>query len=198
MKTLVYMLGVLLFLSCSNEVEVETVSLEEILPQSTYSNNSEEKDTIASPSVSEFQLNLMRADTTLDFSFSAFNVKLFPDRLTSISREQELIVIGADSIVLTVWEYSDSLTTINAFYNWLDCFGDNCTEVRIGEEVNFSKKNVLTLVSDHHLVYAESTSGFDMKMWLNNIFPAAYPEDLWFFGITQPARRKGRWHILGE
>lgn len=193
--------GLFLLVSCGSDVEVETVALEDILPQSTYSKDTlSEESIIEVDSISQFRNDLENVfeGSTRIFSESGYKLKLFPDRLTNVSREQELIILDKDTISMTVWEFSDSLTTINAFYNWLDCFGDKCAELKIGDEVNFSKKSVLALVSNHHLIYLESPTGFDMNKWQKELIPAIFPQDFWIYAISQPARRKARWQIFEQ
>mgnify|MGYP006878989421 CR=1 FL=1 len=195
MKVIVFSLGILLCASCASKSEVETVSLEDLLPQSDYPILNKDEQKSDSLLFSDFKKDLMNAisDSSLLFSEEIYNVKFFPDRLSHITRHQELIILDSDSIAFTAWEFSDSLTTINAFYNWLDCFGDNCSEIKIGEEVKFSKNNVLTLVSNHHLVYITSTRAFNMIKWQNEIVPAIFPDELWIYAISQPAKKKGKW-----
>lgn len=195
MKVIVFSLGILLCASCGSNTEVETVSLEDLLPQSDYPIINKEEEKSDSLLFSEFKKDLMNAigDSSLLFSEVPFALKLFPDRLRHVDRHQELILLDSDSIAFTAWEFSDSLTTINAFYNWLDCFGDNCSEIKIGEEVKFSKNNVLTLVSNHHLVYISSTKAFNMIKWQNEIVPAIFPDEFWIYAISQPAKKKGKW-----
>jgi hypothetical protein len=197
----IYFLGLALLFSCKSEVVVETIALEDVLPQSTYTQDTSRMDVEEEAElVSEFELSLRKAirDSSLIFSKGEFSLKYFPDRLTNVSREQELIIVDSDSILFTVWEFPDSLTTINAFYNWLDCFGENCTEMKIDEEINFSKKNVLTFVSDHHLIYLESVSSFNMNKWKNEIIPVLYPDDFWIYAIAQQAKRRGKWHTYEQ
>lgn len=197
----IYFLGLALLFSCKSEVVVETIALEDVLPQSTYTQDTSRTDVEEEVElVSEFELSLRKAirDSSLIFSKEDFSLKYFPDRLTNVSREQELIIVDSDSILFTVWEFPDSLTTINAFYNWLDCFGENCTEMKIDEEINFSKKNVLTFVSDYHLIYLESVSSFNMNKWKNEIIPVLYPDDFWIYAIAQQAKRRGEWHTYEQ
>lgn len=195
MKVIVFSLVILLCASCGSKTEVETVSLEDLLPQSDYTIIKGEEEKSDSLEFSDFKKDLMNAipDSSLLFSQEIYLVKFFPDRLSHITRHQELIILDSDSIAFTAWEFSDSLTTINAFYNWLDCFGDNCSEIKIGEEVTFSKNNVLTLVSNHYLVYITSSKVFNMIKWQNEIVPAIFPDELWIYAISQPAKKKGKW-----
>jgi hypothetical protein len=158
------------------------------------------EDTTDLIAISDFRKSIIDVveDTSILFANSQVFQKMFPDRLTHVSREQELITIGADSILITAWEFVDSLTTINAFYNWLDCFGENCLEMNIGDEVRFSSKSVLTMVSNHHLIYLESSTGFDANKWQKHFLPLLYPDDNWIFSIVQLARRKGKWEMYAQ
>lgn len=59
------------------------------------------------------------------------------------------------------YNFSDSLKLNNAFYNWLDCFGDKCLEIKIGEDIKQTKNSPsYTVVYDTILVSMKySTDG---------------------------------------
>jgi len=60
------------------------------------------------------------------------------------------------------YNFSDSLKLNNAFYNWLDCFGDKCAEIKINKDVKIiSKAPSFTLVYDTILVSVKYDVEFD-------------------------------------
>jgi len=60
------------------------------------------------------------------------------------------------------YNFSDSLKLNNAFYNWLDCFGDKCAEIKINEDVKIiSETPSFTLVYDTILVSVKYDVEFD-------------------------------------
>jgi len=64
-----------------------------------------------------------------------------------------MVVPKAD---LFVYNFSDSVKLNNAFYNWLDCFGSDCQEVKLNEDIKAVKTPPsFTLVYDTTIVILE-------------------------------------------
>ncbi len=192
---------VLFMVSCGDNLEVETVSLEEILPQSTeYSKSNYVEEPLEKDSTSVFRNAVQAAysDSILVFVEGVPRQKFFPDRLTATSHEQAFIRFGEDTLVVTSWQFVDSLTTVNAFYNWLDCYGDNCSEIRIGDTKNVTKKCVFTAVSTAHLVHVECPANFDITAWRSRVISFLYPEETWTYGFSQERRKGMKWHFVAQ
>ena len=200
MKRYVFII-VLFLMSCGDNLEVETVSLDEILPQSieyTKTNDVEsplEKD---SNTVYRNALQAAYSDSLLVFLEGVSQQKYLPDRLTSISREQSFIRAGDDTLVYTSWQFVDSLTTVNAFYNWLDCYGEDCSEVRIGEIKNVTEKCVFTAVSTAHLIHIECPENYDITTWRSRVVSFLYPEEKWIYGFSQQRGKGMKWYFVTQ
>src|SRR5690606_18963426 len=52
--------------------------------------------------------------------------------------------------------YKDTTFSQNAFYNWLDCFGENCTSLKIDDEIVFRKSHGQVWWTDTLIIYYES------------------------------------------
>jgi len=62
------------------------------------------------------------------------------------------------------YNFSDSLKLNNAFYNWLDCFGDKCAEIKINKDVKMiSTTPSFTLVYDTILVFVKYDVEFETE-----------------------------------
>ena len=77
--------------------------------------------------------------------------------------------------IVDVYQYnfSDSLKLNNAFYNWLDCYGENCTEININEDIkNSSTSHSFTLIYDTVLVsvkYNDEINRSDVKSFEDSL-----------------------------
>jgi len=192
---------VLFLISCGDNLEVETVSLDEILPQSIeYTKTNDVESPLEKDSNTVFRnaLQVAYSDSVLVFLAGVSRKKYFPDRLTSISREQSFIRAGDDTLVFTSWQFVDSLTTVNAFYNWLDCYGENCSEVRVGDIKNITEKCVFTAVSTAHLVHIECPVNYDITAWRSRVVSFLYPEEKWIYGFSQQRRKGMKWYFVTQ
>ncbi len=68
---------------------------------------------------------------------------LLPDRFGPINKSEIELVSNADTINYLCWTYSDSIKTMNAFYNWIDNFGEESRKsFFIGGKNQFSSKSI--------------------------------------------------------
>lgn len=76
---------------------------------------------------------------------------------------------GSDSFIdVYQYNFSDSIKLNNAFYNWLDCYGNRCSEIKIGEDIERTQNApALTLVYDTTIVSVKYSSELD-KISLNS------------------------------
>ena len=73
------------------------------------------------------------------------NSTLF-DRFENVSTEKTKFSLKNDTLLsadLFIYNYSDSTAVNNVFYNWLDCFGSQCQEVKRFENSNKIEENPL-------------------------------------------------------
>lgn len=77
---------------------------------------------------------------------------------------------------------------MNAFYNWIDCFGEKCKSLFIGEEKNLQSSATMILVSDSTLIYIESDK-IDFDLWYDFHKEKGYEND---FNLTIEQRPRGR------
>tara|TARA_B100000809_G_C15053632_1_gene499860 strand:+ start:61 stop:645 length:585 start_codon:yes stop_codon:yes gene_type:complete len=69
-----------------------------------------------------------------------------------------------------IYNFSDSVKLNNAFYNWLDCFGDDCNEVKLNQNIeNVKSTPSFTLVYDTTLISIEYLCENDWKSFQNCI-----------------------------
>src|SRR5690606_36530854 len=95
------------------------------------------------------------------------------------------------------WKFKDSTKVMNAFFNWMDCFGENCKSIFIGEERLFQANPIQILVNDSTLVFIEGIASFDFKTWETYFENRDYPLD-WNYVIEQRKRGRARWFTYVE
>ena len=185
--------------SCSNNKKEETVDLSEITSSSE--RYKEGKSEVKKKK--EKELNFI---DTLDVRFKGIldslkindsvvrklDIVLFPDRFGAKSITKFYWKEKKDSINLLDWEFSDSLKTENAFYNWIDCFGENCKSIKIGDKIKIQKRGLLILVNDRHLLVVDANSKIDCASWIKLVGSQKFG-DTWKYIVYQPQKGKSTW-----
>ena len=185
--------------SCSNNKKEETVDLSEITSSSE--RYKEGKSEVKKKK--EKELNFI---DTLDVRFKGIldslkindsvvrklDIVLFPDRFGAKSITKFYWKEKKDSINLLDWEFSDSLKTENAFYNWIDCFGENCKSIKIGDKIKIQKRGLLILVNDRHLLVLDANSKIDCESWIKLVGSQKFG-DTWKYIVYQPQKGKSTW-----
>lgn len=147
----IYLILAIAFLSCKGEAPVENViSLDDFMGET----GEQFVDTIATADtaavlyetiISNFVVNqLTDFDTVLSSEYHPIDRFTFNTREKITFKGKETVNYGEDSEVtptasLFYYTFSDTLKTKNAFYNWLDCFGSDCNQVKPNVELEAIK-----------------------------------------------------------
>lgn len=178
----------------------EVVSLDEFLPKSENEYNYEEDTTNQVEETVPDSIELLILSKIRDVSFveesEQINKKHFPDRLDYSQRFYHELIIDSVLHELVVWEFEDSIHTVNAFYNWLDCFGQKCKSIRIGENKWIYDGAFQLYVDDLKLIFISSNENLNLEEW-NNIFQPE-KKKTWNYRLIQPLKRKTKWVGLEE
>lgn len=187
-----------LWTSCSNENEYEVVNSEEILPQSKGNYNYVQDSLVQDEMILNPTEELLK-QLFLEVEFDNKNIledreMLFiPNRLGFKSKEETFFIKDSIPFHFIAWEFEDSLKTVNAFYNWLDCFDHDCKSIRIDEEINGSKESFIIWVSDFKISYLASTTFINRKEW-QGIFLSDQKKEFNYV-IRQAPRGKLNWVV---
>jgi len=197
-KIILIILTALLWSSCSDNTEYVILNSEEILPQAqgNYDYSDDSLDSI--------ELELTPTQETLlqlfpDLNFDEENIlkereMLFmPNRLGFLNKDEIYFMKDSIPYHFIEWEFGDSLKTVNAFYNWLDCFGPKCSSIRIDEEINGSKESFIIWVSDSKISYLASSKNLNRRTW-QDVFLSDQKKKLNFI-IHQSPRGKMNWVV---
>lgn len=185
--------------SCSNKEKEETVDLSEIT-------SSSERYKEGKSDVKKKKMKEVNFIDTLDVRFKGIldslkindsvvrklNIVSFPDRFGAKSVTKFYWKEKKDSVNLLAWEFTDSLKTENAFYNWIDCFGENCKSIKIGDKIKIQKRGLLILVNDKHLLVVDANSKIDLEKWINLIRDQQFGDN-WKYIVYQPQKGKSIW-----
>lgn len=163
----------LFLLNCNDETKTEVIELNDITPKAkgdyNYSDSSVVQDTVQDNFVLELEKEFNTTVSSLDPKEIRFQTtwKYIPDRLDSDSTLSKLVIIDSTIIQFKSWYFNDSLKTVNAFYNWLDCFGDDCAGISIGDSVNVAQGSFLLLQDDQQIQFMQSQKRINHRKWKN-------------------------------
>jgi len=122
--------------------------------------------------------------------------RMLPDRFSVEPATKFSLFTQTDTIFYSQWKYTDSAKTVNAFYNWVDCYGVSCKSFFIGDEVNFQKKPFKILVGDSTIIYLEGMENFDFKQWDSFYESVGYSS--WNYILEQRRRGKVHWYVYED
>jgi hypothetical protein len=84
------------------------------------------------------------------------------------------------------------VATKNAFYNWIDCFGERCKAIKMYERANLQKENFVLFMSDTAIVYISSSKKLKYADWQTYFEKTNKIED-WKLIMHQGLRGKTNW-----
>lgn len=144
---------------------------------------------------------------TIDFGFNTsvanelgFNISslhyyeypLFPDRFNPKTVKKLVLMQEVDSTIFCQWSYRDSVATKNAFYNWIDCFGERCKSIKMFEQANLQKANFILFMNDTSIIYISSSKQLKYTDW-QTYYKKTLKIDDWKLIMHQGVRGKTNW-----
>jgi hypothetical protein len=123
---------------------------------------------------------------------SDYTMPMFPDRFMPVSTFKLILNKKNENCILGHWIFKDSLKTINAFFNWLDCFGENNKPVKFGEERVIQKTSFIVFLNDTSLTYLSSDKPLDFQKW-QCCLEKHFGIHSWDVVVIQEPRKKARW-----
>lgn len=164
------MLSLVLF-GCHQEDNTQVVEIDDIIPEAkgNYEYDDSSKTEVTQDDYIRMQLSHffngeVQTLNKLDAKIEG-NWRYIPDRLASDSSLSRYYLIDSSAVLLKKWKYKDSVTTINAFYNWLDCFGDDCSSISIGDSIGVSKNAFLLFQNDLYINFVQSPKRLNKNKW---------------------------------
>jgi hypothetical protein len=102
-----------------------------------------------------------------------------------------------DAIFFGQWVYKDSIKTMNALFNWMDCFGPKCKSLKYLQPTNFQKESMLIFVNDTSLTYISSPLKLDKNQWQQYLEKNKGTTE-WDIVIVQKKAAKASWEYYGS
>ncbi|PKR81003.1 hypothetical protein CW751_07500 [Brumimicrobium salinarum] len=198
-----FILIISLITSCATDTqqEAEVISSKEILPQAErqydYVEDSVKTDTFQLSKRTEKILkraSSIRLDSTEKLKKN--NQLFMPNRLGYVDKEEIYLFKDSNYFQYLTWTFEDSTKTMNAFYNWLDCFGTKCESLRINEIKNVQKNSFVIWVNQQTIHYIESLKTVNRIDWEKILFEN---NDLgWYYVIHQAKQGAVYWQTSGQ
>ena len=187
----------LILVSCS-EKEMETKELSDILPSSEreYITTTSDELSDAEDSSNYFKQRFLAHGILID-DIERLESDAFPDRFNPKFSDRFKIRLDQDSIIYEKWTYSDSSSLLSAFYNWLDCFGEDCISIKPGDERKLVNMPIKLFVNDTTLILVSGDMNNDR--WMKYHASLGY-EMNWNYVLEQTNFGKTKWsrYIKGE
>lgn len=182
-------IGTVLLLFACGKTEEEVLELSEVIPQAE--NNYDEVEEHEASIDQSFERLFVESYPGVR-AVHEIQKRLFPDRFGTDTSYHFELVTATDTLSYHKWVYSDSLKTVNAFYNWIDCFGSNCRSFFVGAEQNMQPESMLLAVNDTCIIYLTGDK-VDHKQWLKFFEENEYKKE-WYYFVEQHKRSSARWY----
>lgn len=190
-KKLVILFGTMILCSCSGEKKEKVLDMSDLTPQAkrNTTKSQKEKDTTHS---SLFNLSLADSCGMRIQEFTEEKDPMFPDRFMPKSKLKLNLHSKESSLFMGQWVYPDSLSTINAFFNWLDCFGPQCSAFKLGEESPMQKDGFICFINDTSITYVSAKEKLNLTHW-QQYLEKQYQIEQWDMVIWQETRKEAIW-----
>ncbi len=116
----------------------------------------------------------------------------FLDRFENIKDVKRLIITPNDSTYFKSWTFEDSTDTFNAFYNLLDCFGNNCVSIELYSDEFMSSTYHLLFVSENQIHWVLSNKNQDKLVW-ESYLKSEFQIPLYNFILEQKINQNIKW-----
>jgi hypothetical protein len=177
--------------SCSGEKKEKVLDMSDLTPQPK-SDTTELKNDKDIAQISLFNLPLADSCGIRIQEYIEVKDPMFPDRFMPKRKFKLNLSAKEKTLFMGQWTYPDSLKTMNAFFNWLDCFGSECKSFKYGEEVNMQKDAFILFVNDTSITYFSSKSTLELNKW-QQYLERHLGIDRWDLVILQQPFKKSVW-----
>lgn len=196
MRLIFVMFGICFLVACGEKDTEHVINLKDVIPKAEGSKPAL-KSKITNKPDCRFNMQLAGESGVAIDGFHSVDVALLPDRFNPTSVTKLALTKGKDSVLFSQWIFQDSSHTQNAFYNWLDCFGQTCKSFKIGQQGRFQHESFIMFVNDTSLTYISSQIKLNPKQWVQ-YFEKNNAIDTWRYVLYQPNRAKASWFDVSK
>ena len=190
MKKFLFILGIVALASCGGKKE-KVLDMDDINPKASNDGkgkNAQQKDSIDYG----FDIWLAEKAGIAIMELDTVGESMFVDRFQPKAFKKLNLQMKEGEVFFGQWTFKDSLRTMNAFYNWLDCFGEHCKSHKYLAEEKFQSDAMLVFLNDTSLTYISSTLPLDENKW-QTYLSLQYGNELWDIVVIQKKQRKAQW-----
>lgn len=130
-------------------------------------------------------LQIDHASVAIDSTF------MFPERFHPIKTDK-VIFKQTELIAYKHLQWSDSIRANQAFFNWLDQFGERKKSLVVGDQINVMKPGFLLLLQDKSIVYLEFGRTFKPEYLLHKLTNCGFGRH-WKYVLYQQPQKKTVW-----
>jgi hypothetical protein len=197
MRLIFVMFGICFLVEACGEKDTEQViNLKDVIPKAEGAKLVLKRKNTNEPD-DRFNMQLAGESGVAIDGFHSVDVTLLPDRFNPTSATKLALTKGKDSVLFSQWIFQDSSQTQNAFYNWLDCFGQTCKSFKIGQQGRFQYESFIMFVNDTSLTYISAQIKLNPKQWVQ-YFEKNNAIDTWRYVVYQPNRAKASWFDVSK
>ena len=191
MKFLLILFGIVLLTACGGKKE-RVLDMDDINPKA--SNEDEGKKGQKENHIDYgFDIWLAEKAGITVMEIDTLGEPMFVDRFQPKSFKKLNLQLKEGVVFLGQWTFKDSLRTMNAFFNWLDCFGPNCKAHKYLVEEKYQSDAMLIFLNDTSFTYITSSLPLDEKKW-QKCLALNYGNDFWDLVLVQKKQRKALWY----
>lgn len=190
-----FFLFLFIFQGCSDGSKEKVLKMEDIAPKAQNTFNKANDQLLTKPIVGFSTVAAQWVGIKID-SIMPVDSLFFNDRFSPKKSVKYQLYQAASKTMFTQWVFKDSSATFNAFYNWLDCFGEPCKSITIGQKKALQKDNCIILVNDTSLTFITSKEPLKTKQWFT-YFDTLTHSPNWKFIVHQD-RKKTTWNAMNN
>jgi len=179
-------LSILFLMACSSKGDEKPKKFD----PSKKTNSEYKVEIVAGPDSLLFWKERYQSDS-VEIKFDSISpsfTRHFIDRFNAKTFIKNKLYYENDSINHFRWGFKDSTDKKNAFYNWLDCFGKECKQVKLYETFKSERQNALIFISQKSISYIAGRQILSKDLWMNFEKTAFAKDSLHLLIVQQPGK----------
>jgi len=156
----VILLGSIL-IACQQK-ENKTVHLSDIVPKAKHdsilSSLSDQQNEQKNIDLSFLPLTELKTYSISWDSIYYIDSQYFLDRFSTVETKKVAYLFDNKEFFVFQWTFSDSLKTMTAFLNWMNCFGEHCKTVELYKEENIQQNALFIAIGNSKIIEIQTAS----------------------------------------
>ena len=181
-----------LLTSCGSEVN-ELRDMSDIIPTADGDYSS---DTSGVKPITDSLVFLQEQFEGLGISFDSItkvSTRVIADRFGHADEIKYSLIGDGQALNIYRWNYKDSARVTNAMFNWIDCFGERCKSIMVGESKNLQSNAFHLYANDECMIFLESDHAIKTRS-VEKYLESVDPKREWNYVLEQSRSGKVRWY----